>query len=200
MLTKAAHWLVCWLFADRCDDDQRVLCEYGCELWLYTILSTFGLLILGILFGYGLEAVVIITVFYLCQTNGGGYHASTHIGCFATMVCGMLAGFTMLHLPERQFYLPAIGIVSMFILLMVPLCLHANKCYLRTDSQQLKRRSQLTTIGIVAVVVGSDIMGIKDIFYTGCVALLLSALSRAGAVIQNKRIVVQDNKKQVKGQ
>lgn len=85
MLMKAAQWLVDSLFSDFSNADQRITCIYGCELWLYTILSTLGLLILGVFLQSFWEAVIIIFIFYNCQSTGGGFHASSHMRCFLTM-------------------------------------------------------------------------------------------------------------------
>ncbi len=82
MLMKVSQWFISFLFPDIEDKDQRNLCIYGCELWLYTIISAFGLLIIGILMHASLESAIIIVIFYLCQSNGGGYHASSHVNCF----------------------------------------------------------------------------------------------------------------------
>ena len=62
MLMKAAQWLVDSLFSDFSNADQRITCIYGCELWLYTILSTLGLLILGVsLQSFGEAAIIMAT-------------------------------------------------------------------------------------------------------------------------------------------
>lgn len=77
MLMKAAQWLVDSCFSDFSNADQRIICIYGCELWLYTILSTLGLLLLGAALQSLGETVIIVSIFYICQSTGGGFHASS---------------------------------------------------------------------------------------------------------------------------
>ena len=47
MLTKIAQQLTAVVLGDHYDEQERMLCEYGCELWLYTVISTISLLIIG---------------------------------------------------------------------------------------------------------------------------------------------------------
>ena len=102
MLMKAAQWLVDSLFSDFSNADQRITCIYGCELWLYTILSTLGLLTLGVFLQSFWEAVIIIFIFYTCQSTGGGFHASSHMRCFLTMAIGLLTGLLLMKVPVFQ--------------------------------------------------------------------------------------------------
>ena len=44
---------------------------YGCETVLYTIISTTGLIVTGILLQYTWETVILVGVFYLNQSLGG---------------------------------------------------------------------------------------------------------------------------------
>ena len=60
------------LLLEKNDGQQYEICKYGCEIWLYTLISTLGLIHIGRLMGFMLETVVIVSVFYLCQSNGGG--------------------------------------------------------------------------------------------------------------------------------
>lgn len=70
--------------------DEREVYIYGCDIVLYTLISTLGLLVLGTAFGRLLEAVLCVGIFYINQSFGGGYHADTHMRCFVTMAAGLL--------------------------------------------------------------------------------------------------------------
>ncbi len=178
MLMRLSKWLTAAVLSDLSDKKQRTLCEYGCELWLYTCFSTLGLLAIGLVFGAALETMIIIAIFYLCQSNGGGYHANTHIKCFLTMTIGLLISLLVVRVSGIHPFLILACSASILVLLAFPLCLHTNKQFLKDSSQQLKLRSRLVTIGIMA---GISVLGIFDggsIFYAGCIAVLLSAVSR----------------------
>ncbi|MEG0494397.1 MAG: accessory gene regulator B family protein [Clostridia bacterium] len=72
MMQKIAECITAFLqshHAIRLED--REVYVYGCDIAVYTFLSTLGLLILGAGFGYLLETSVLIVIFYLNQTMGG---------------------------------------------------------------------------------------------------------------------------------
>lgn len=114
MLMRIAQWLIIFLLPDLRDDDLRLLCIYGCEVWLYTVLSTLGLLMIGLLTNSVLETIIIITIFYLCQTNGGGFHATTHLRCFLTMTLGLLIGLMFVRLPIFRSVIPYTCFLSLY--------------------------------------------------------------------------------------
>ncbi len=66
-------------------EDKHELCVYGCETVFYTVISTAGLLFISILFDKAAEAALLITVFYVNQTAGGGFHAHNRLGCVSKM-------------------------------------------------------------------------------------------------------------------
>ncbi len=80
MLNKLALSAVRYLFQSASPEEQEQAL-YGCEILLYTVFSTLGLLITGLLFSRFLETVCIVSIFYVMQSTGGGYHAHTHSGC-----------------------------------------------------------------------------------------------------------------------
>ena len=58
---------------------------YGLDAILYTMISTLGLVLIGVVMRSTTEALVIIGMFYINQTLCGGFHASTHLRCFLTI-------------------------------------------------------------------------------------------------------------------
>lgn len=182
MLMKASEWLVSVLFPDLQDNHQRIACSYGCELWLYTFISTIGLLLIGLLMQSFFESAIIITIFYICQSNGGGFHASSHIRCFITMSIGLFAGLIMLYMPISQVYLLYMGMVSILILLAVPIRLHPYKQYLKSNKRILCIRSYAVTAVIALCVFALFLVDGGSLFGAGCIGILLSALSRIFAV------------------
>ena len=128
-------------------EDERAIYEYGFDITLYTILSTLGLLLIGLLFHQLANTIVLVFVFYSCQSSGGGYHASTHLRCFLTMCTGLLIGLAFQYIPFPDWLFLAIGASSILLLLIFPLTLHSNKSYLKADI----RRSMLTTVFITCL-------------------------------------------------
>lgn len=182
MLMKTSEWLVSVLFPDLQDNNQRIACIYGCELWLYTFISTLGLLLIGLLMKSFFESAIIIAIFYTCQSHGGGFHASSHIRCFLTMSIGLLGGLIMLHMQISHAYLPYIGMVSIFVLLAFPIRLHPNKQYLKSNEQTLCTRSYCVTTTIVLCIIALFFIDGGSLFDSGCIGIFLAALSRLFAV------------------
>lgn len=120
---------------------------YGFELLLYTITSTSILLLIGILFQNVVETIIIIIVFYSCQTYGGGFHAKTHIACLATMVIGLSVIHMLLFFDCHNTYVSLVlSGVSCFIMYLKPLILHSNKSYLHNIEKKLKHKSRKITV------------------------------------------------------
>ena len=183
MLLGVAHSLTKWLFSDIHDERQQLLCQYGLELWLYTIISTIGLITIGILFRATLETIIIVFVFYTCQSNGGGFHASTHLKCFLTMATGLIAGLLLLQWPGIQDVAYLLGFFSVCVLLLCPLCLHQNKSYLLSNRCHLIMRSRYITICLSTAFIIIYFWS-KRLFSVGCIALFLSSISRMTAILR----------------
>lgn len=185
MLTKIAQQLTAVVLGDHYDEQERMLCEYGCELWLYTVISTIGLLIIGAALGFPFETILIVTIFYLCQSNGGGYHASTHNKCFITMVVGLFIGLQLQKICTQHIYI-FFCLGSSFVLLRFPLYLHTNKRYLLQKKTELKKRSRIITSCILLVSLYLNFVKIQKVSYSICIALFLSSISRLYAVTKEK--------------
>lgn len=178
MLEKISEHILLKILSDETDSDLFAVCKYGCELWLYTVISTLGLCLFGLLCGAFQETILIISIFYLCQSNGGGFHAASHTGCFLTMLCGLIAGILVLKAPLPIIFYSCLGIASIIILYGIPLQLHPNKKYLHTKAAKLRRKSLAVTSLITAGVILCKMIGASHLFSAGCAALTLSAISR----------------------
>lgn len=186
MLTRVAHRLVNSVIKDEQDEQQRAIYEYGCELWLYTVISTLGLVLIGLSLSSCLESITMIAVFYLCQSTGGGYHASTHTRCFLTMVIGLLLGllFLRVRLPDLSFI--SFMLCSTVTLLVFPLHLTPNRKHLFSQANLLVKRSRSVTVCITIGYVGLVFLGETDIAKCVCIAMLFSSISRIFAIMSNR--------------
>ncbi len=188
MLTRMAQRLTTTLLLDCSDDQERAILEYGCELCLYTVFSTLGLLLIGTILGCLLETIVMITVFYLCQSNGGGYHATTHKRCFLTMTIGLLVGILLIYSAISSVVAVTVLLSSTTFLLIFSLNLHPNKRYLLIRRQALEKRSRIVTMCIVLCVVGFGQFVPIRLFYAGCFSLFFSAVSRGYALWRDAKL------------
>lgn len=186
MLTRMARRIIDLVLDSDADEQQRILCEYGCEVCLYTIFSTAGLIILGAALNSATEAIIMIAVFYACQSSGGGYHASSHIKCFLIMAAGLMLGIMLLGLSiSRNIYIVTV-ICSAMVLVMIPIQLHPNKDYLCDKAASLSGRSRRISIFIAAGALIVTLIYFDRAARSCCIALLLSSISRIAAFVESK--------------
>lgn len=186
MLMSLSKIIISFILNDACDEKQREICEYGCELWLYTILSTLGLFMIGLFAKAPIEAIVIISIFYVCQSIGGGFHASTHIKCFFTMVCGLSMGILAIRLFNIHSIFYRFWFVPFIVLFVFPLCLHRNKQHLQCQSQQLIKKSRLATAALFFICIVLRFLNYDTLYKASYLGFCLSAVSRiCGLLMQN---------------
>lgn len=153
---------------------------YGCELIIYTALSTMWLLLWGALWGQPIFTLIIVSAFYVNQTIGGGFHASTHMRCMLTMLVGLsIALFINTYIPVPAYTF--IAILSASILLWHPVALHRQKQYLREKASFFATYSRFITIGeTVLFLIVKDTIPVGNALALG---LLVSGISRLAGVI-----------------
>jgi accessory gene regulator B len=134
-------------------ETERDIYEYGFDITIYTIVSTLGILLLGLVLRRFWESAVLMAIFYACQSSGGGYHASTHLRCFLTMCFGLLAGLGFTLLPCPLWVLCALALLAVIVLLVIPLTLHPNKQYLAENRKALVLRSRVSVVVSFALAV-----------------------------------------------
>lgn len=163
---------------------ERDIYLYGCDITLYTVLSTLGLIVLGILGGRFGEACICISVFYLNQSVGGGYHAQTHMTCFTTMAVGLIAFILSfrLRIPRNVYIL--LGYLSIVVLFCIALVLHKNKSYLENQRGKLEIRSRMVTLLEFFVFTLVAIFFEDWVCHSFGMALTLCAVSRCTAKVK----------------
>ena len=165
--------------------EQYDALNYGMETLVYTVFSTLALVVIGLLFIQPLNACVLITVFYLNQTIGGGFHANSHMKCFITMAIFLMLGLAInhLHLPAKIYTI--LSVPAFLILMICPLTLHKNKQYLSDQSARLILRSRfITTMQVMIYIV--ICFGLQSIHMAFSIGVAFSAVSRLYAVISRR--------------
>lgn len=161
--------------------EDRDVYVYGCDLALYTFFSTVGLLIIGLGFDLPIETGLCIGLFYLNQTMGGGYHASTHLRCFLVMTVGILMYLSTFFWQIPHSGCVLLGVFSLNILFFLPLVLHKNKRYLLVRERILSRRSRVVVIIQLFVFVLVSIFDTHHFTQALAIIFMLCATSRCTA-------------------
>ena len=162
---------------------------YGFDIAIYTFLSTFGLFLIGWIADRPIETALLIFLYYTNQSSGGGFHASSHLMCFLTMVLGELLFLASFLLPYSPFTCSGISVISLLFMWTHPLVLHPNKSYLKKKAPQLIKRSRQILLLETTLLVAFILLNIPDIIQTGSLALLLSTISRDVPILKHTGIV-----------
>lgn len=165
--------------------EEQDLYAYGFDILIYTIWSTVALLLIGFFLHRLLPTAIIITGFYTLQSRGGGYHADSHLGCFFTMVVGLLIGLLPGFFSVSPTFLWCILCCSASFLYLYPLVLHPHKQYLQENSSVLRFRSRLATVLLVCIAIIAVQFACPVYPFASC--LMLSAVSRQFAICRLKR-------------
>lgn len=179
-MIRMAQWVTSFLERrGAIDADAREIYVYGAEILLYTFFSTVGLLVIGLFMRRLVETAILIGLFYVNQSTGGGFHAATHTRCFLTMAAGLYACLAALKWPIPLLAYALLACGALFMLWRLPLVLHANKRYLESKREGLIKRSRRVT-GIQAAACLLLLVSPLQA-YIGAMSLGLaaSALSRA---------------------
>lgn len=166
---------------------------YGLDVLLFSLINITLLLGCGILIGRLLETAILVFLFGLLQSCGGGYHASTHMRCFLGML-GMwglcMLGLTFGKLLDPLFLL-ATGLFSIIVILRLAPVENPNApagTEKRKKSQQTTRRICIS-IYIVLVFLVFAAPEFNHLAPTTAFVLLFYAISLQLAVLSRKRIV-----------
>ena len=130
MLEKLSAFLVDMLLNKQgTDSSEREICIYGLQTLIYSVVSTVWLLCLGFLFYEPIHACIIIVVFYICQTVGGGKHATTRIACVSIMTVSLCIGLWICQCSIPLVICFVTSSISAAYLLYEPLILHQKKIF-----------------------------------------------------------------------
>ena len=168
------------------DEDAQAVCLYGIDIFLYTLISTMGLLLIGALAHRFFEAVIWITLYYLNQTFGGGYHATSHLKCFITMVIFLATCLLLLTVAIPLSLQILLLIVSSMLLFLFPLRLHENKRYLAKHSRffVIRYRCILLLEFCIAIFL---LLALPGQYAEMCMlGVATSAISRIVGIVQDK--------------
>ena len=166
--------------------EEREVYIYGFDIAIYTFLSTLGLFFIGWMAGRPIETTLLIFVYYINQSFGGGFHASSHLMCFLTMVLGELLFLISFLLPYSLLACIGISVISLLFMWLHPLVLHPNKSYLKKKAPQLIKHSRQI---LLALLIGFILLNVPVIMQTISLTLLLSAISRSVPIFNHTGII-----------
>lgn len=167
------------------NESELIILEYGCETWLYTLISTLGLFFTGIALSAVNETIIIIVLFYLCQSTGGGYHAVSHMKCFVIMEAGLIFSLMFIKSPNISFLITYIYPFSIILLLTFPVSLSSTKHYLINKKRYLILQSRITTIIIALAILLMKLLQYTAFMKAACISIIIASVSRIYPIIKD---------------
>lgn len=167
----------------RIEPSKREIYLYGLDLFLYTLISTSGLIAISALVGRTIEGILIIALYYLNQTLGGGYHATTHFRCFLTMALGLTLALLSMSFQPTRAAINIIVVVAGCILLVFPLKLHKNKKYLSPQITLLRKRSRIAVCVQLVLFFLCGKFVTNALLYSYSLGMVVSVISRMAAIV-----------------
>ena len=137
------------------DEQDREKFDYCYEVMLSTLLNFAAVLLIGLVTGFLAQTVCFMLVFALLKSSAGGYHAESHLFCFAETVGTFLfyrllaAVIPAVALPFVSVVFIVFSIVTVFVLAPVGT---ENKPLGRRQAGQLKRDCRLIILFLGASV------------------------------------------------
>ena len=169
--------------------EERDVYIYGFDIAIYTFLSTLGLFFIGWMAGRPIETILLIFLYYINQSFGGGFHASSQFMCFLTMFLGELLFLSSFLLPYSFLACIGISVISLLFMWIHPLVLHPNKSYLKKKAPQLIKHSRQILLVEIALLIIFILLNVPAIMQTISLTLLLSAISRSVPIFKHTGII-----------
>ena len=167
--------------------EQREIYHYGLELLVYYIINVAVLLAIGWIYHRAWEVALLLFLFALIQTNGGGYHADTHGKCLLTMIVGVLAFIAVIPLYNENMILQGasvgIGLFMVYRFAPVP---HRNHPLSAARMRQLGIRAKVIAAGLAAIWVAAISMAFREIASVLSINFLMIGLSLFMAFLKQK--------------
>ena len=154
MIDRLANRFGYWLFRKNAIKIDKIEgCIYGTSTLISTLVNTLGLIVIGSAFQQTGESLIILCIFYINQSIGGGYHANNRAQCFSVMMIGMILCLAFCRI-ELQAWISYSAIsISTVVLFLIPVVLHPNKFYLEKKKETIVRRSRIITIFITMIAI-----------------------------------------------
>lgn len=169
------------------DANTREVCRYGLDIFLYTLVSTLGLLAIGAIFRRMIGSIIYIILFYINQTFGGGYHATSHGRCFLAMALPLTLCIFLSYTRFPQWFLTLILVIAGTTLFIFPLRLHKNKKHLAIYTNLLVFRYRcILTIEVLLGFVLIHLYGSTLITTMYVLSAIVSAISRVIGILQDR--------------
>lgn len=135
------------------EKSKREEIEYGLEALFSTFLSLIMVLAVSLFCRMLKECIMFLVVFMPLRTYTGGYHASTHIRCFFTLIMDMVVGALIMHFHSEYIYIISWSMIIASIIIVVAFSPIVHINHPMSKKQQIMSRKKSIVILFTDVVV-----------------------------------------------
>lgn len=163
--------------------------EYGLEVFFSTVLSVMSAIIIALLYEMFKECIMFLAVFMPLRTYTGGYHASTHIRCFLTLMIDMLLGVLIMRFCEGDMYTTSWIMIAVAAAMVVAFSPIVHKNHPMSKRQRIMSRKKSIAILFVIVLAMLIVTLLKQqiLLFSGSYGLASVATSMIIAKYNEKR-------------
>lgn len=144
MINNVVRFLLNSMICNGIITDHYDVYQYGIELVVSSTICVIISCLAGWLLGYPLETLIYILCFIILRLYSGGFHATTHFGCWATMLCLVLGLIMVISQVFISFYhISIISLISIAIIAFFSPVENKKKPILHSQRKKLKIQSIL---------------------------------------------------------
>ena len=171
------------------ENSKREEIEYGLEVIFSTFLSLTMVLAISLFYRMIKECITFLAVFMPLRTYTGGYHASTHVRCFFTLIIDMMAGALILYLYKTDIYIISWSmiIVATIIVVVFSPVVHINHPMSRRQQIMSKKKSIVILLIDIIVLLFMAFRKQQILLFSGAYGLASIAISMMIAKYIKKR-------------
>lgn len=159
-------------------DEEYEIYQFGLEQLLTAAVAIVSAIIIGMLFGKGLQCIVFLLTFMIIRSYAGGYHASTRLRCyFLTMFTILTALLVIKYIECEMFVFWELLVASSVIILMLsPVDTDARKLD-AIECIYYRKKAMLIWFVEIVMVALCTVIHLEEI--SKCIILALATLSIA---------------------
>ncbi len=173
------------------ESEHEEIYAYGMEILLSTIANGLIALLIAIITNTFIPSLLFLAVFVIMRKSAGGYHAKTHGGCMAILICVQIGFIGLIHCFNYDFIIVysisamVISIISVFLCAPVE---HPNKPINDEDKLRLRRKSIIYILLISIINLLCLVLGFTQFaLYISC-GIFVST----GAMIAEKIVLLKE--------
>lgn len=188
MINTIFNWLCAMNILTVKNEDEKEVYLYALDIVVYTFINATVILIASLFVGCFWQSVLFLLLFSLFQTKGGGFHASSHIGCIISTFVTWVLYVLMIKLIPSSFstWTLCITVACVILLFFIGPTEHPNAP--KTQNQYKKHKKQFYILfALISIIQCLLCFTLPNIFVLIAYIIILYFISVVTAFFINKK-------------